>query len=93
MKRQGIDPRVKKRAAAQSRKTFKEFAEEHYPDWCRGLSKEELTQWQRSIRDVPSLHEKKLHEIATEHVFDALKARGDLKCLVHWLTQREHRPL
>jgi len=36
--RQGIDPRVKKRAAAQSRKTSKEFAEEHDPDWCRGLS-------------------------------------------------------
>lgn len=79
LKREGIDPRVKKRANAQNSKTFKEFAEEQYPGWCRGLSKEELTQWQRSIRDVPSLHHKKLHEITTEHMLEALKAIWTVK--------------
>jgi len=62
LKREGIDPRVKKRATAQGSKTFKEFAEEQYPVWCQGLSEEELKQWQRSVRDVPSLHDKKLQE-------------------------------
>ncbi|MEH2492963.1 tyrosine-type recombinase/integrase [Bradyrhizobium sp. AZCC 2230] len=79
LKREGIDPRVKKRATAQGIKTFKEFAEEQYPDWCQGLSKEELNQWQRSIRDVPSLHEKKVQEITTEHVLEALKAIWTVK--------------
>ena len=73
LKREGIDPRVKRRATAQGSKTFKEFAEEQYPDWCQGLSEEELKQWQRSIRDVASLHDKKLQEITTEHVLEALK--------------------
>ena len=71
LKREGIDPRVKKRVTAQGSKTFKEFAEEQYPDWCQGLSEEELKQWQRSIRDVPSLHDKKLQEITTEQVLEA----------------------
>ncbi|MBR1233328.1 phage integrase central domain-containing protein [Bradyrhizobium sp. AUGA SZCCT0182] len=79
MKREGIDPRVKKRATAQGSKTFKEFAEEQYPDWCQGLSEEELKQWQRSIRDVPSLHNKKLQEITTEHILEALKAIWTVK--------------
>jgi len=79
LKREGIDPRVKKRATAQGSKTFKEFAEEQYPDWCQGLSEEELKQWQRSIRDVPSLHDKKLQEITTEHVLEALKAIWTVK--------------
>jgi integrase len=79
LKREGIDPRVKKRATAQGSKTFKEFAEEQYPVWCQGLSEEELKQWQRSIRDVPSLHDKKLQEITTEHVLEALKAIWTVK--------------
>ncbi len=79
LKREGIDPRVKKRATAQGSKTFKEFAEEQYPVWCQGLSEEELKQWQRSIRDVPSLHDKKLQEITTEHVLAALKAIWTVK--------------
>ena len=79
LKREGIDPRVKKRATAQGSKTFKEFAEEQYPDWCQGLSEEELKQWQRSVRDVPSLHDKKLQEITTEHVLEALKAIWTVK--------------
>ena len=79
LKREGIDPRVKKRATAQGSKTFKEFAEEQYPVWCQGLSEEELKQWQRSVRDVPSLHDKKLQEITTEHVLEALKAIWTVK--------------
>ncbi|MEH2516338.1 integrase [Bradyrhizobium sp. AZCC 1610] len=79
LKREGIDPRVKKRATAQGSKTFKEFAEEQYPVWCQGLSEEELKQWRRSVRDVPSLHDKNLQEITTEHVLEALKAIWTVK--------------
>ena len=79
LKREGIDPRVKKRITALGGKTLKEFAEEQYPGWCQGLSEEELKQWQRSIRDVPSLHDKKLHEITTEHVLEALKPIWNVK--------------
>ncbi|MGB6253539.1 MAG: integrase arm-type DNA-binding domain-containing protein [Bradyrhizobium sp.] len=73
LKRDGIDPRVKKRGMIKGGKTFKEFAEEQYPAWCKGLSDEEEKQWQRSIRDVASLHQLKLHEITTEHVLAALQ--------------------
>ena len=57
LKRDGIDPRYKKQ----------------YPGWCEGLSSEELKQWVRAIRDVPSMHNLKLHEIETNHVLAALK--------------------
>ncbi|MBV9565301.1 MAG: integrase arm-type DNA-binding domain-containing protein, partial [Bradyrhizobium sp.] len=73
LKRTGIDPRVKKRATGQSGKTFKEFAEEQYPGWCKGLSPEEEKQWARAIRDLPKLHDLKIGEITTEHVLEALK--------------------
>jgi hypothetical protein len=35
LRRNGIDPRAEKRAV-QGGRTFKEFAEEHYPSWCKG---------------------------------------------------------
>jgi integrase len=73
LRRDGVDPRVKKRAVAQGGKTFKEFAEEQYPLWCKGLCDEEPKQWARAIRDVPSLHDLKLHEITTEHLLEALR--------------------
>lgn len=73
LKREGIDPRVKKRVMIRGGKTFKEFADKQYPAWCKGLSDEEEKQWQRSIRDVASLHQLKLHEITTEHVLAALQ--------------------
>jgi integrase len=73
LKRTGIDPRVKKRATGQSSKTFKEFAEEQYPGWCKGLASEEEKQWARAIRDLPKLHDLKIYEITTEHVLEALK--------------------
>jgi hypothetical protein len=79
LKRDGVDPRVKKRAAAQRGKTFKEFAEEQYPGWCKGLSEEEEKQWARSIRDAPSLHDLKVHEITTEQVLEALKPIWSVK--------------
>ena len=71
LKRDGVDPRVKRRAITQCGKTFKEFAEEQYPGWCKGPSEEKEKQWARSIRDVPSLHDLKVHEITTEHVLEA----------------------
>jgi hypothetical protein len=48
LRRDGVDPRVKKRATIQGGKTFIAFADEQYPTWCQGLSEEELKQWQRS---------------------------------------------
>jgi len=72
LRRNGIDPRAKKRAV-QGGRTFKEFAEEHYPSWCKGLHKDEPKAWERSIRDVPSLHDLKLREITTDDVFKAVK--------------------
>jgi hypothetical protein len=50
-----------------------------YHGWCKGLSKAEEKQWARSIRDVPSLHDLKVHEITTEHVLDALKPIWSVK--------------
>jgi integrase len=73
LKRDGIDPRHKKRLALSGDKTFKQFADEQYPAWCKGLSREEENQWRRAIADVPSLHNLKLHEIETAHVLAALK--------------------
>lgn len=70
--RRNGNPRAKKRAV-QGGRTFKEFAEEHYPSWCKGLHKDEPKAWERSIRDVPSLHNLKLREITTDDVFKALK--------------------
>jgi integrase len=72
LKRDGVDPRVKRRATAQRGKTFK-------PSWCKGLSEEEEKQRARSIRDVPSLHDLKVHEICTEHVLEALKPIWSVK--------------
>jgi len=73
LKRDGADPRTKKRLAQTGGKTFKEYAEEKYPGWCVGKHKDEELAWQRSIRDVPSLHALTLHAIDTPHVIEALK--------------------
>jgi integrase len=72
LKKDGIDPRHKKQVETKGGKTFREFANEHIPDWCAGLSVEEAKQWRRSIDDVKSLHDLKLHEITTEDVLKAL---------------------
>jgi integrase len=73
LKRHGIDPRFKKQLAAKGTLTFKDYAEQKYPGWCVGKSKDEPKQWMRSIRDLPSLHAMKLHEIDVPHIIDALK--------------------
>jgi integrase len=73
LKKDGVDPRHKKQIEAKGGKTFKEYAEEKYPGWCIGKHKDEPKSWARSIRDVPSLHALKLHEIDTAHVIEALK--------------------
>jgi integrase-like protein/Arm domain-containing DNA-binding protein len=73
LKRDGVDPRHKKRIDAKGGMTFKAFADEQYPARCKGLSDEEEKQWKRSIDDVKSLHHLKLHEITTEDVLKALK--------------------
>lgn len=78
LRRDGVDPRVKKRATAQGGKTFKEFADSHYPNFCKGKNPEEEKQWIRAINDVPSLHDLKLGAITTKDVFEALK-------LIWWL--------
>jgi hypothetical protein len=79
LKRDGVDPRVKRRAAAQRGKTFRNLPRSNTPAGCKGRSEEEEKQWARSIRDVPSLHDLKVHEITTEHVLEALKPIWSVK--------------
>jgi integrase len=73
LKKDGIDPRHKKRIEAKGGKTFKAFADEQYPVWCKGLSAEEEKQWKRAIDDVKSLHDLRLHEITADDVLKALR--------------------
>jgi integrase len=73
LKREGTDPRVKKKLETKGGTTFKEYADKTYPGWCVGKSDDEPRQWMRSIRDVPSLHAMKLHEIDNTHIIAALK--------------------
>ena len=73
LKRHGTDPRIKRKLEIKGGTTFKEYAEKTYPGWCVGKNKDEEKAWGRSMRDVPSLHALKLHEIDTPHVIDALK--------------------
>ena len=79
LKKDGIDPRHKKQIEVKGGKTFKTFADEHIPSWCAGLSVEEAKQWKRSISDVSTLHELKLHEITTEDVLKALSPIWSVK--------------
>jgi integrase len=79
LKKDGVDPRHKKKIEAAGGKTFKAFADEQYPAWCKGLSAEEEKQWKRSIDDVKDLHDLKLHEISTEDVLKALKPVWTIK--------------
>jgi integrase len=73
LKRDGTDPRIKRQLVTKGGMTFLAYAEQTYPGWCVGKHKDEIKQWARSIRDVPSLHELKLHEIDNPHVIEALK--------------------
>jgi integrase len=79
LKKDGVDPRHKKQIETKGGVTFKAFADEHYPTWCKGLSPEESKQWKRSIADVPHLHDLKLHQITTEDILKALKPIWSVK--------------
>jgi integrase len=74
LKRDGIDPRAKRKADIKGGTTFKEFADETYPGWCVGKHPDEEKSWQRSIADMESLHALKMNEIDSEHVIAALNA-------------------
>lgn len=67
------DRRAKKRTAATNGKTFKVFADETYPDFCKGRCAEEAKQWARAIADMATLHDKKIREIDTDDALTALK--------------------
>jgi integrase len=73
LKRNGTDPRLKRQLVTKGGTMFKDYADQTYPGWCVGKSDGELKQWARSIRDVPSLHALKLHEIDNTHIIEALK--------------------
>ncbi|WP_172841972.1 tyrosine-type recombinase/integrase [Bradyrhizobium lablabi] len=73
LKKNGIDPRHKKKIDAKGGKSFKEYWGEKAPGWCVGKHRDELKSWERSLRDIPILHDLKLHEIDTPQVIEALK--------------------
>ena len=74
LKKDGVDPRHKKKIEAAGGKTFKAYWEEKAPGWCAGKNEDETKAWGRSLRDISSLHELKLHEIDAPHVVEALEA-------------------
>jgi integrase len=74
LKKDGIDPRHRKKIDAKGGMTFAAYADEKIPGWCVGYSPEEEKQWRRSIASVPSLHDLKLHEIGTDNIISALKS-------------------
>lgn len=75
----GLDPRAKKRIETKGGTTFKEFADAQYPDWCKGCNPDEEKAWLRSIKDMASLHQLKVHEIETDQVLAALKTIWHVK--------------
>ncbi|RXH05202.1 tyrosine-type recombinase/integrase [Bradyrhizobium vignae] len=75
LKKDGVDPRHKKQLAAKGDVTFESYWRAKAAEWLRGRSErdEEVLAWTRSLRDLSKLHDKKLHEIDTTHVVEALK--------------------
>lgn len=75
-KKDGIDPRHSKQHALKGDKTLSEYWKEKSADWLRDRSPDDdaVKQWDRSLRDLPSLHALRLHEIESTHVVKALKA-------------------
>jgi integrase len=73
LKKDGVDPRHKKKIQAAGGMTFKAYWEEKAPGWCAGKNDDEMKAWERSLRDVPTLHPLKLHEIDETHITKALK--------------------
>jgi integrase len=72
LKKDGVDPRHKKRVDASATITFVEYWEANYKGWCAGKHPDEEKAWERSLRDVPTLQKLTLKEITTTHVKDAL---------------------
>ncbi|KRR06841.1 hypothetical protein CP49_01675 [Bradyrhizobium valentinum] len=73
LKKDGIDPRHKKRIDDTTGTTFADYWNSKYKAWCAGKHPDEEKAWQRSLRDVPNLHKLTLHEIDTPHIIEALK--------------------
>ncbi|MET4148646.1 hypothetical protein ABIC08_004052 [Bradyrhizobium sp. RT9b] len=75
LKKDSVDPRHKKQLAAKGDMAFDEYWKAKTAEWLRGRSEQddEVQAWARSLRDLSKLHQKKLHEIDTTHVIEALK--------------------
>lgn len=75
LKKDGIDPRHKKQFALKGDKTFAEYWKEKTNEWLRGRDpkSDAVKRWERSLNDVPKLHDKKIHEITSNDVSAALK--------------------
>ena len=73
LKKDGVDPRHKKRAEENASTTFADYWNSKYEAWCVGKNPDEPKAWRRSLRDVPSLHKLTLREIDTTHVKEALE--------------------
>lgn len=76
LKKDGIDPRHKKQLASKGDKTFAEYWNEKSAEWLQGRGPKDyaVRQWAASLRDIPKLHNMKLHAIGTPEVYEALKA-------------------
>ena len=72
LKKDGIDPRHKKRVEASAGTTFADYWNANYKGWCAGKHSDEEKAWERSLRDIPTLQKLTLKEITTSHVKDAL---------------------
>ena len=73
LKKDGVDPRHRKKITIMGGKTFAEYWKDKVPGWCAGKHKDEPKNWERSLSDLKSMHHLKLHEIESTHVIDALK--------------------
>jgi hypothetical protein len=55
--------------------TFNAYWEQKPSGWRAGKSEDEPKAWNRSLRDVPTRHSLKLHEIDETHITKALEKR------------------
>jgi integrase len=73
LKKDGVDPRHKKKIDDGAGTTFSDYWNRKYKAWCAGKNPDEEKAWERSLRDVPSLHKLTLNEIDAPHVVEALQ--------------------
>lgn len=73
LKKDSIDPRHKKRIDDGASTTFADYWNSKYKHWSAGKNLDEEKAWERSLRDVPSLHKLTLSEVDTPHVVEALQ--------------------